>query len=115
MIVVYDKNIIPQLIMTANTATTISKFIENVDNSKEYTLAELKDILTKAYNASKTSVANAEKVKKPPSAYNNFIKQTMAKLKQDDASIPANELMRTAASKWKLLTKQEQEQYKLQA
>ena len=115
MIVVYDKNIIPQLIMTANTATTISKFIENVDNSKEYTLAELKDILTKAYNASKTSVSNAEKVKKPPSAYNNFIKQTMAKLKQDDAGIPANELMRTAASKWKLLTKQEQEQYKLQA
>lgn len=92
------------------TQTIIDKFVETVDNSKDYTLTELKDILTKAFNASKSP---AEKVKKAPSAYNNFIKQTMAKLRQDDPSIPANQLMKTAASKWKELTTAEQEQYKL--
>lgn len=56
------------------------------------------------------------KVKKAPSAYNNFIRVKMNEIKQehidDEVKKTARELMLEAASQWKLLTKQEQEGYK---
>lgn len=60
------------------------------------------------------------KVKKAPSAYNNFVKERIQALKQeqdamggDTPKLSAKDLMKVAAGEWKGLTKQEQEKYKM--
>ncbi len=117
-----------QKTMTTNTTAVIDEFINTVDKDKEYSLKELKDMLTAAFNAKKAAkpakeakpakpakaAKPADKPKKAPSAYNNYIKATIASLKQDEANkgLTNVDLMRKAAQNWKSLTKQEQEQYK---
>jgi hypothetical protein len=117
--------------MTTNTATIVNEFVNTVGNDKEYTLKELKDILVVVYNANKATkaaapkaakvkpakadkAANADKPKKAPSAYNIYIKHAIAKLKADEANKELSNIdcLKKAASTWKTLTKQEQEQYK---
>jgi hypothetical protein len=120
--------------MTTNTATIVNEFVNTVGNDKEYTLKELKDILGVVYNANKATkaaapkaakvkpakAANADKAdaadkpKKAPSAYNIYIKHAIAKLKADEANKELSNIdcLKKAASTWKTLTKQEQEQYK---
>ena len=100
------------------TALILENFSKNVDQDKQYELNELKSILAECYKAqtSKKTVKridnDIEKPKKAPSGYNKFIKETLPKLKEVEPDIPYNELMKKAASQWKLLTKQEQENYK---
>ena len=53
-----------------------------------------------------------EKAKREPSAYNKYVKQRIASLKTEQPDTVAKDLMLIAASEWKQLTKQEQEQYK---
>ena len=53
-----------------------------------------------------------EKAKREPSAYNKYVKERISALKTEKPETPAKELMLIAASEWKQLTKQEQEQYK---
>jgi hypothetical protein len=104
--------------MTTKTTAIIDEFVNIIDKEKEYTLKELKDMLTTAFNANKAKKADkpkaADKPKKAPSAYNNYIKVTIAKLKQDEAckGLTNVDLMRKAGNAWKTLSKQEQEQYK---
>ena len=53
------------------------------------------------------------KEKKPPTAYNNYVKQHLRMVKeQQPEGTPAKEVMKLVAADWKLLTKQEQEAYK---
>ena len=53
------------------------------------------------------------KAKKAPTAYNNYVKETILALKQSNPQVPARELMGMAAVRWKTLSKQEQESYKV--
>lgn len=52
------------------------------------------------------------KAKKAPTAYNNFVKETIVQLKKDKPEIPAKELMGMAAASWKLLSQEEKDAYK---
>ena len=53
-----------------------------------------------------------EKAKREPSAYNKYVKERISALKTEKPETPAKELMLIAASEWKQLSKQDQEQYK---
>ena len=53
-----------------------------------------------------------EKAKREPSTYNKYVKERISALKTEKPETPAKELMLIAASEWKQLTKEEQEQYK---
>ena len=52
------------------------------------------------------------KAKKAPSAYNNYVKQTITTLKKQSPEVPARELMQMAAASWKSLTQEEKDNYK---
>jgi hypothetical protein len=53
------------------------------------------------------------KEKKPPTAYNNYVKEQLRQVKEQQAEgTPAKEVMKLVAANWKALTKQEQESYK---
>lgn len=54
------------------------------------------------------------KEKKPPSAYNNYVKEQLKLIKQQQPDTIAKELMKIVAGNWKTLSKQEQETYKTQ-
>lgn len=131
-------------VATVITAELLEEFAAQIDNEKEYTLKELKQILTDIYNVKsgkKKAVAKPkspkqpkpvsddsdddkpkkrgrpakekdDKPKKPPSAYNIFVKQTMATLKVEQPEIPAKELMSMAAGKWKELSDDEKAAFK---
>ena len=79
----------------------VTNFTNAIDYDKEYTLDELKKTLSEAFKSVKTKKSNQEK--RPPSEYNLFIKERMAKLKAE----PENEkldnkaIMSMAASEWK--------------
>jgi hypothetical protein len=133
----------------AQTTEIINEFVELIDTNKDYTLKELKQILTEVYNtkagkkkAGKPTttqvILDADssddekpkkrgrpakvkldkngdiKVKKTPSAYNIYVKQTIEAMKKENPDTPAKELMGLAANKWKLLTQEEKDSYKIQ-
>lgn len=52
------------------------------------------------------------KAKKPPTAYNNYVKETIIRLKQEQPTVPARELMGMAAASWKTLSQEEKDTYK---
>jgi hypothetical protein len=135
----------------AQTTEIINEFVEIIDTNKDYTLKDLKQILTEVYNTkagkNKKKVGKADKapkmtdtdssddekpkkrgrpakvkldkngdikVKKTPSAYNIYVKQTIEAMKKENPDTPAKELMGLAANKWKLLTQEEKDSYKIQ-
>jgi hypothetical protein len=80
----------------------IDRFVNSVDVNNNYTTVELVKLLKEAAknNKSKSTDASGEpKVKKPPSAYNLFIKEQMELLKSDGCS--PKDRMRKATEKWK--------------
>lgn len=80
-----------------NIRKIINNFINNVDNKKQYTLKQLDKKLETSYN---TYIPNTDTNKKPPSAYNMYIKERMAKLKSENSALTAKELMKMAATGW---------------
>ena len=135
----------------AQTTEIINEFVEIIDTNKDYTLKDLKQILTEVYNTkagkNRKKVGKADKapkmtdtdssddekpkkrgrpakvkldkngdikVKKTPSAYNIYVKQTIEAMKKENPDTPAKELMGLAANKWKLLTQEEKDSYKIQ-
>ena len=52
------------------------------------------------------------KAKKAPSAYNNFVKESILALKKENPNTPAKELMGMAAGNWKTLSQEEKDVYK---
>lgn len=80
----------------------VSEFVEKVGDKDDYTLDELKKILTEAYK-NKTKKKKSSGVKKEPSAYNIFVKEEIAKIKKEnsDKKLDNKELMSMAASRWK--------------
>ena len=78
----------------------IDTFNNNIDLTKEdYTLNNLKTILTDAYKYVKEKKKTAV-VKKNPSAYNIFIKQEMQKIKKNNPDLGNKEVLGLAAKNW---------------
>lgn len=134
---------------TNSTKTTeiINEFVQHIDTEQEYTLNELKKILTETYKTKTAKPIKQEpkiviiedtdsdddkprkrgrptkpkldkngniKVKKAPTAYNIFVKQTIEALKKEQPETSAKELMGIAAAKWKALTNEEKANFKAQ-
>jgi len=113
--------------MTNNTANVMKEFSTIVDTDKSYDLNELKDILSGIYKTmnadakkegKKSKVAKADngdnekKVKRAPTAYNNFVSITMKKIRSDDPSLSAKDAMVKAGALWKEMTDEQKEEYK---
>lgn len=82
----------------------IDRFVGSVDFNNNYTTVELVKLLKEAAAKNnkgnkKTDASGEPKVKKPPSAYNLFIKDQMELLKTDGCS--PKDRMRKATQKWK--------------
>lgn len=86
------------------TSKILDDFMQTVDKNNNYSLDELKKLLSEAYKGGKKKKATTEK--KEPSEYNIFIKEEIAKIRKDNASVDNKQLMSLAASRWK--------EYKLQ-
>lgn len=89
----------------------IQTFQEKINNDNEYSLKELMRLLTESYNENKPKKTKSD-VKRPSSAYNNFVRETIIQLKKDKPDVVAKELMSIAASKWKGLSQEEKDKYK---
>lgn len=126
-----------------STTEIINEFVNNVDTDKVYSLKELKDVLGEIYKAKsngakksstkKTKVTkdamdtsdeepetskkgakkDANKPKKAPSAYNNYVKFRIEQLKLERTDVAPRDLLKLAAADWKQLDRQEQEKFKL--
>lgn len=84
------------------TKQIIDKFTSSVDYSTHYTITDLVKLLKEAFKNVKTIDVNGNpKTKKPPSAYNLFIKQEMEKLQKGDIKYAPKDLMREATKNWK--------------
>ncbi len=82
------------------TSKIVDAFVSSVDTDKnDYTLDELKKLLTDAYKSGKKKRTAAEK--KPPSAYNIFIKEAIAKIREENPNVDNKQLMSLAAARWK--------------
>ena len=84
------------------TKEIIDKFVASVDMDKTYTIVELTKILKASLKSVGLKDANGdavEKVKKPASAYNLFIKDFM--LKAENKEIPPKDRMKAATALWK--------------
>lgn len=87
------------------TKQIIDKFVSSVDLNANYAINDLTKLLKEAHKNAKTLTASGEvKVKKPPSAYNLFIKEQMAILKDDGCN--PTERMKKATAKWKEMKEQ---------
>ena len=125
------------------TAEIINEFVQLIDNDKDYDLKELKQMLSDVYKTKTTKTAKKtkkatkteeqsttdseddkprkrgrpakvnDKPKRKPSAYNNYVKSQIEKLKKEQPEVQAKDLMKIAAASWKTLSKEEQETYKV--
>lgn len=88
--------------MTSKVEKVVDAFKNSINFEKEdYTLKELYKLLEESFK----SVHGKKKSpteKKPPSAYNMFIRDEIAKIKSENPSgVPPNEYMKMAAERWK--------------
>jgi len=87
--------------MESKNKKVLESFSSKLDLTKSYKLSELKKILEVSYAEIYKKKDDKDKEKKPPSAYNNFIRETMKKIKSDDPSADNKNLMIKAAALWK--------------
>lgn len=85
------------------TKKMLDTFVSNIDTTKEYSLEEVKKILTESYKSvKKTKKVKSEGAeKRQPSKYNLFVKEQMIKIKLENPSKDNKEIMSMAASQWK--------------
>lgn len=82
------------------TSKIVDNFVSAVDTSRnDYTLDELKKLLTEAYKSLKKKKTSTEK--KEPSKYNIFIKEEITKIRQENPDVDNKKLMSLAAARWK--------------
>jgi len=82
----------------------VDKFKSSVDVSNDYSIKDLTKILEGVYKevyGNKKKSSSTEK--KPPSAYNLFVKQEIEKIKSEGAGVDPKDYMRIAAQRWKKL------------
>jgi hypothetical protein len=90
-------------IKTVDTQKILDIFSSSIDVSNNYSLDELKKLVTQAYkDASKKKKGGSKEnaVKRAPTKYNIFVKDKMAKLKEQYPDKEFKELMKMAAEKW---------------
>lgn len=84
------------------TSKIITAFTTKVDVAKDdYTLDELKKLLTESFKESKTKKRNTTGEKKEPSKYNIFIKEEIQRIRVENPNTDNKQLMSIAASRWK--------------
>jgi len=99
-----------------DTGKVLEYFTSSLDISNNYTLDEYKKIVTTAYKdamkkANKKNRANkghrenddvkkCDIVKREPTKYNIFVKETILHLKTENPDKPYKDLMKIAADKW---------------
>lgn len=82
------------------TDKVVNDFMSKIDKTKnDYTLDELKKLLSEAFKGSKKKKTSTEK--KEPSKYNIFIKEEIQKIRQENPEVDNKQLMSLAASRWK--------------
>jgi YABBY protein len=80
----------------------IDNFVSSVDRDRtDYTLDDLKKLLSEAYKTSKAKKKRTSTEKKEPSKYNIFIKEEIAKIRQENPEADNKKLMSLAAARWK--------------
>jgi hypothetical protein len=99
-------------IKTVDAQKVLDIFNSSIDVSKPYSLDELKKLVTQVYkDASKKKKGSANgcgaggsskdsSVKRAPTKYNIFVKDEMAKLREQHPEKEFKELMKLAAEKW---------------
>ena len=109
------------------TATVIDQFVEKIDKDTEYTVSELKKVLGEVYKSVQLSIVEKKKAeklnngdkprkvrtkrerdengeiikKRAPSAYNLFIKEQSALIKQSNADLDPKIIFKMAIAEWK--------------
>jgi len=90
--------------MSSNIAKLLDVFNSKINTSNEYSLKDLTKILDETYKEtyggkSKKSIGGE---KKPPSQYNLFIKDEIAKIKNENLTdVEPKDFMKIAAGRWK--------------
>jgi len=90
---------------TSKTAQVVTKFANAVNSDVEYSVKELAKILDGCYKevyVSRKRTVNPTGEKKPPSAYNLFIKSEIEKIKNENVQgVDPKDYMKLAALRWK--------------
>ena len=94
---------------TAKTAKTTKKTKKATKTEEQSTTDSEDDKPRKRGRPAKVN----DKPKRKPSAYNNYVKSQIEKLKKEQPEVQAKDLMKIAATSWKTLSKEEQETYKV--
>ena len=94
---------------TAKTAKTTKKTKKATKTEEQSTTDSEDDKPRKRGRPAKVN----DKPKRKPSAYNNYVKSQIEKLKKEQPEVQAKDLMKIAAASWKTLSKEEQETYKV--
>jgi len=86
-----------------NTKKWLDTFVSSIDVSKDYSLEDVKKILTESYKSVKKTkkVKTEDGEKRRPSKYNIFVKEQMRKIKEENPNKDNKEIMSIAASLWK--------------
>lgn len=80
----------------------LEAFKNSLNMETEYSLKELLKNLETSYKSIHGNKKKVSGEKKPPSAYNIFIRDEIAKIKVENPSgVAPNEYMRMAAERWK--------------
>lgn len=90
-------------IKTVDAKKVLDIFSSSLDVTKPYSLEELKKLVTQSYkDASKKKKGGSKEnaVKRAPTKYNIFVKDEMAKLREQYPDKEFKELMKMAAEKW---------------
>ena len=100
----------PPMTTTAQVVADFAALFEGKD--EEVSLSEMKKMLTEVHKASASSkkpskkvkkeeAGEAEKPKRPPTAYNIFMKEQMEILKEEGSTLTGKEKMQKIAELWK--------------
>jgi len=96
---------------TSKTSQVTAKFLASVNNDTDYTQKELTKLLEVAYKEvyATRKRASATGEKKPPSAYNLFIKAEIEKIKAEGVEgVDPKDFMKMAAQRWKAHKEQQE-------
>lgn len=94
-----------------NTSKIIQEFSTQVDTNNEYTLNELRDILTNIYKTFNNKKVKKNGEKRAPTKYNIFVQNKIKEIRQEDSNISAKEAMSKAAGMWKNMTTDQKNNY----
>ena len=90
---------------TSKTAQVVAKFASAVNPDVEYSVKDLAKMLDACYKevyVSRKRNSNPTGEKKPPSAYNLFIKSEIEKIKGENIQgVDPKDYMKLAAQRWK--------------